>query len=63
MSTILHLNLKVNIVNLGVKGGGCAGFTYVWGLTTDDKLKFETEKPINDVLVLQECCCYNVRIW
>lgn len=40
-------------VTLGVKGGGCSGLTYVWGLTTDDGIDHVTwSDPIEDVLVL-----------
>lgn len=38
-------------VTLGVKGGGCSGFTYVW----DMKSKWPDVKwsdPINDILVI-----------
>jgi iron-sulfur cluster assembly accessory protein len=38
-------------VTLGVKGGGCSGFTYVW----DHKSKWPDVKwsePINDILVV-----------
>ena len=40
-------------VTLGVKGGGCAGFQYIWGVTTDKGIEHvKWSKPINDVLVL-----------
>ena len=40
-------------VTLGVKGGGCAGFQYVWGLTTDEGIEHvKWSKAINDVLCL-----------
>ena len=40
-------------VTLGVKGCGCAGFQYIWGLTTDEGIEHvKWSKPINDVLVL-----------
>ena len=40
-------------VTLGVKGGGCAGFQYIWGLTTDEGIEHvKWSEPINDVLVL-----------
>ena len=40
-------------VTLGVKGGGCSGFTYVWGLSkeaTHERIKWS--KPIDDTLLL-----------
>ena len=40
-------------VTLGVKGGGCSGFTYVWGLSkevTHERIKWS--KPIDDILLL-----------
>ena len=53
MSAILKSKPKGEYVTLGVKGGGCAGFTYVWGLTTDEGIEHvEWSKPINGVLVL-----------
>jgi iron-sulfur cluster assembly protein len=40
-------------VTLGVKGGGCSGLTYVWGLSTDDGIDHVIwSDPIEDVLVL-----------
>ena len=49
-------------VTLGVKSGGCSGFEYVWGLSTDagiDHVKWSDPidnvlllDPIDDVLVL-----------
>ena len=36
-----------------IKGGGCAGFQYVWGLTSDERLSHvKWSTPIEDVLVL-----------
>ena len=29
-------------VTLGVKSGGCAGFEYIWGLSTDDGIELMT---------------------
>jgi len=38
-------------VTLGVKGGGCSGFQYVWGMRTDYP-DVEWSDPIEDVLVV-----------
>ena len=40
-------------VTLGVKGGGCSGFQYVWGLSekaADERILWS--KPIDDILLL-----------
>ena len=40
-------------VTLGVKGGGCSGFQYIWGLSnekTHERIKWS--EPIDDVLLL-----------
>ena len=40
-------------VTLGIKGGGCSGFQYVWGLskeTTHERIKWSP--PIGDILLL-----------
>jgi len=40
-------------VTLGVKGGGCSGFQYVWGLseeTTHEQIQWSD--PIDDILLL-----------
>jgi iron-sulfur cluster assembly accessory protein len=40
-------------VTLGIKGGGCSGFQYVWGLskeTTHERIKWSP--PISDILLL-----------
>ena len=40
-------------VTLGVKGGGCSGFQYVWGLseeTTHEQIQWS--EPIDDILLL-----------
>ena len=41
-------------VTLGIRGGGCSGFQYVWGLTDDKNYNNNVKwsKPIDDVLVL-----------
>ena len=41
---------KPNVL-LSVKGGGCSGFQYVWGLRTDST-GVNWSDPIEDVLVL-----------
>ena len=38
-------------VSLGVQGGGCAGFQYVWGLKSDQP-DIEWGDPIDDTLVI-----------
>lgn len=38
-------------VSLGVQGGGCAGFQYVWGLKSDNP-SVDWSDPIDDVLVV-----------
>ena len=27
---------KTGYVTLGLKNGGCSGFTYIWGISTDE---------------------------
>ena len=40
-------------VTLGVKGGGCSGFTYVWGLSQEaTHERIQWSKPIDDILLL-----------
>ena len=40
-------------VTLGVKSGGCAGFEYIWGLSTDDGVEHvKWSNPIEDVLLV-----------
>jgi iron-sulfur cluster assembly accessory protein len=40
-------------VTLGVKSGGCSGFEYVWGLSTDEGIEHvKWSNPIDDVLLL-----------
>ena len=40
-------------ITLGVKGGGCSGFQYVWGLSTDDGIEdIKWSDPIDNVLLL-----------
>lgn len=34
---------KVDAVKLSVQGGGCAGFKYDWGFTTNDKIASDDE--------------------
>lgn len=48
-----YLNSVANggLVTLSVKGGGCSGFQYVWGLHEDDS-EYAWSEPIEDVLVL-----------
>ena len=38
-------------VSLGVQGGGCAGFQYIWGLKSDNP-SVDWRDPIDDVLVV-----------
>lgn len=42
---------KGGYVSLGVKGGGCSGFTYVWS-QADEYPDVKWSKPIEDVLVV-----------
>ena len=40
-------------VTLGIKGGGCSGFKYIWGLSekaTHEQIQWS--KPIDDILLL-----------
>ena len=40
-------------VTLGVKGGGCSGFTYIWGLSKEATHEtIQWSKPIEDILLL-----------
>jgi iron-sulfur cluster assembly accessory protein len=40
-------------VTLGVKGGGCSGFTYIWGLSKEaTHERIQWSKPIDDILLL-----------
>ena len=40
-------------VTLGVKSGGCSGFEYVWGLSTDNGIgHVDWSSPIDNVLLL-----------
>ena len=40
-------------ITLGVKGGGCSGFTYVWGLSKEATHEtIQWSKPIDDILLL-----------
>ena len=39
-------------VTLGVKGGGCSGLQYVWGLKNDLPDTISWSSPIEDVLVI-----------
>ena len=38
-------------VSLGVQGGGCAGFQYIWGLKSDNP-SVDWSDPNDDVLVV-----------
>ena len=40
---------KVNYFRISVKGGGCAGFQYIWGITSEID---DTPHLIDDILVL-----------
>lgn len=53
MRTVIAENAPGEYVTLGVRGGGCAGFQYMWGLTSDDGIEHvKWSKPIENVLVL-----------
>ena len=53
MKTVIDFNSPGAYVTLAVNGGGCAGFQYVWGLTSDERLSHvKWSTPIEDVLVL-----------
>ena len=53
MKTVIDFNSPGAYVTLAVKGGGCAGFQYVWGLTSDERLSHvKWSTPIENVLVL-----------
>ena len=53
MKTVIDFNSHGAYVTLAVKGGGCAGFPYGWGLTSDERLSHvKWSTPIEDVLVL-----------
>ena len=53
MQTIINTNAPGEYITLGVKGGGCAGFQYIWGLTNDDGIEHvKWSNPIENVLVL-----------
>ena len=53
MKTVIDFNSPGAYGTLAVKGGGCAGFQYVWGLTSDERLSHvKWSTPIEDVLVL-----------
>jgi|TARA_A100001388_G_C28701165_1_gene466258 iron-sulfur cluster insertion protein len=53
MKTMIDFHSPGAYVTLAVKGGGCAGFQYVWGLTSDENLSHvKWSEPIEDVLVL-----------
>ena len=53
MKTMIDFHSPGAFVTLAVKGGGCAGFQYIWGLTSDDGIEHvKWSEPIEDVLVL-----------
>jgi iron-sulfur cluster assembly accessory protein len=40
-------------VTLGVKGGGCSGFQYIWGLSEETAHEqIQWSEPIDDILLL-----------
>ena len=42
-------------ITLGVKGGGCSGFQYVWGLSKEKTHgRVQWSEPIEDILLLDE---------
>ena len=53
MKTVINSNSPGAYITLGVQGGGCAGFQYIWGLTSDKGIEHvKWSEPIEDVLVL-----------
>ena len=53
MKTMIDFHSPGEYITLGVKGGGCAGFQYVWGMTSDNDIEHvKWSKPIEEVLVL-----------
>tara|TARA_R100001377_G_scaffold65209_1_gene40619 strand:+ start:975 stop:1292 length:318 start_codon:yes stop_codon:yes gene_type:complete len=44
--------LNGDYVTLAVKGGGCSGFQYVWGLKNDLPDTIKWSDPIDNILVL-----------
>jgi len=40
-------------ITLGIKGGGCSGFQYVWGLSLDfNQEDIQWSEPVEDILLL-----------
>ncbi len=53
MKTIIDFKAPGEYVTLGVKGGGCSGLQYVWGLSNDPSIEHvKWSDPIDDVLLL-----------
>ena len=53
MKAVIADNAPGEYVTLGVRGGGCAGCQYMWGLTNDNGIEHvKWSNPIENVLVL-----------
>jgi len=53
MQTVIDTNAPGEYITLGVKGGGCAGFQYIWGLSNDPEVEHvKWSDPIENVLLL-----------
>ena len=51
LKSVIPENTKGDYVSLGVKGGGCSGFQYVWDFASNWP-NVNWSDPIDDVLVL-----------
>jgi iron-sulfur cluster assembly accessory protein len=53
MKTVIQNHAPGEYITLGVKSGGCSGFEYVWGLSTDHSIEHvKWSDPIGEVLLL-----------